>query len=156
MRVRRVAVVLAAVLVTSAIAVLVLGLMPGGGGGDGLTRASYLARASAICQSAGAKLDVVPPIEDPTQLGVVIASVDAALPILTDQRDRVRALLPPLALRRRVARFFALTDRSLETLASVRQAAENMNVGNVAIGLERFGAETTAAKLIARRIGYRC
>jgi len=47
-------------------------------------------------------------------------------------------------------------DRSLETLASVRQAAENMNVGDVAIGLERFGAETTAAKLIARRIGYRC
>ena len=156
MRGRPIAVVVAVALIASGIAVFALVLARGGGGDGRLTRASYLARVSAICQSAGAKLDRVPPIEDPTQLGVVIASVDAALPILRDQRDRARALLPPLALRREVSRFLALTDSSLETLASVKQAAEKMNVGNVAIGLERFGAETTAAKLIARRIGYRC
>lgn len=153
---RLVALALAGAIVVSGIAGLAFVLAHEGGGGNRLTRATYLTRVSAICHWAGAKLDRIPPIQDPTLLGEVIASVDAALPILKDQRDRAQAIPPPPALRLEVARFLVLTDRSLGTLQSVKQAAATMNVARVAIGLERFGAETTRAKLVARRIGYRC
>jgi hypothetical protein len=121
-----------------------------------LTRSAYLKRVSAVCRRAGERLDQIPPIQDPTLLGDVLASVNAALPILTDQRDRVRMLVPPVALRREVNRFFVLTDRSIEILQSVRAAALKMNVGEVAMGLERFGTATIEAKSVARLIGYRC
>jgi hypothetical protein len=122
----------------------------------GSTKAVYLAQASAICQQYGRKLDNIPPVQDPTLLGNVLASVNAALPILRQQAARIHELTPPAELRANVARFFVLTDRSISTLASVRTAALNMNVGDVGIGLERFGRETIAAKRVARRIGYRC
>jgi len=49
-----------------------------------------------------------------------------------------------------------LTNRSIDTLASVRDAAVRMNTGNVGLGLIRFGRESDAAKRVGHRIGYRC
>ena len=120
------------------------------------TQAVYLVRVSALCQEYGRKLDQIPPVQDPTLLGDVLASVNAALPILRKQAARIHAVDPPTDLRSRVARFFVLTNRSIVALQSVRAAALKMNVGNVAMGLERFGRETIAAKRVARSIGYRC
>jgi hypothetical protein len=116
----------------------------------------YLARARAICHEYGRKLDRIPPIQDPTLLGNVIEATDEALPVLREQAAKIRALTPPAALRTRIARFFTLTDRSLETLQAVRDAAKNLDSNNVGAQLIRFGKETAAAKRIGRRIGYRC
>lgn len=116
----------------------------------------YLARARAICQEYGRKLDRIPPIQDPTLLGTVIEATDQALPVLREQAARIRALTPPVALRTRIARFFTLTDQSLETLQAVRDAARNLDSNNVGTELIRFGKETAAAKRVGSRIGYRC
>ena len=78
------------------------------------SRGVYLARARAICHEYEGKLDRIPPIQDPTLLGNVIEATDQALPVLRDQAARIRALTPPAALRTRIARFFTLTDRSIE------------------------------------------
>jgi hypothetical protein len=120
------------------------------------SRDVYLARARAVCGEYSRKLDRIPPIQDPTLLGVVIESTNAALPILKEQAARIHALTPPVALRKSIERFFALTDRSLATLQSVHDAAKQMDTNDVSIGLIRFARETTAAKLVGRQIGYRC
>jgi hypothetical protein len=120
------------------------------------SRSVYLARARAICHEYGRKLDRIPPIQDPTLLGNVIEATDEALPVLREQAARIRALTPPAALRTRIDRFFTLTDRSLETLQAVRDAAKSLDSNNVGAELIRFGKETAAAKRVGSRIGYRC
>jgi len=126
------------------------------GGAKGPSRQDYLARARAICRQYDDRLDRIPPIQDPTLLGTVIESTNAALPVLTEQAHRIRALTPPRDLRASVAQFFALTDRSIATLRSIRKAARHLDSIKVSLGLIRFGKQTTAAKLVGRRIGYRC
>jgi hypothetical protein len=120
------------------------------------TRSTYLAAARAICLEYSTDLDRIPPIQDPTLLGEVVESVNAALPLLREQSYRIHELTPPAALRPDVTQFFVLTNRSIDTLASVRDAAVRMNTGNVGLGLIRFGRESDAAKRIGHRIGYRC
>jgi len=120
------------------------------------TRGVYLAQARAICREYSNDLDHIPPIQDPTLLGEVLESVNAALPLLREQSYRIHALKPPAALRTRVNRFFVLTDRSIDTLASVRDAAVRMDSGGVGIRLIEFGRQTEAAKRVGSSIGYRC
>lgn len=120
------------------------------------TRSGYLAQARAICGEFSKDLDRIPPIQDPTLLGVVIESVNDALPLLREQSYRIQALTPPPTLRPEVDRFFVLTNRSIDTLASVRDAAVRMNTGNVAIRLIRYGRQAEAAKRLGGRIGYNC
>jgi hypothetical protein len=120
------------------------------------TRSVYLAEARAICSEYSKDLDQIPPIQDPTLLGEVLESVNAALPLLREQSYRIHALTPPAVLRIRVDRFFVLTDRSIDTLASVRDAAVGMDSGNVGLRLIQFGKESAAAKRAGSRIGYRC
>jgi hypothetical protein len=119
-------------------------------------RGVYLARARAICQTYSAKLDRIPPIQDPTLLGNVIESTNAALPILREQADRIHALTPPVALQLQIEHFFVLTDRSIDTLESVRNAAKHLDSNNVGVCLIRFGKQSAAAKRVGGRIGYRC
>src|SRR5262249_57960882 len=109
-------------------------------------RGSHSPGGRAMGRGRGGNLAGTPPIQDPTLLGNVIEATDQALPVLRDQAARIRALTPPAALRTRIARFFTLTDRSLETLQAVRDAAESLDSNNVGAGLIRFGKETAAAK----------
>ena len=125
-------------------------------GAKGPSRHDYLAQARAICRQFNDRLDRIPPIQDPTLLGTVIESTNAALPVLTEQARRIQALTPPRDLRASVAQFFTLTDQSLETLQAVRDAARNLDSNNVGMELIRFGKETAAAKRVGSRIGYRC
>jgi hypothetical protein len=120
------------------------------------SRGAYLAEARAICREFSGDLDKIPPIQDPTFLGQVIESVNAALPLLREQSYRIHALKPPAALQTSINRFFVLTDRSIDTLASVRDAALKMDSGNVGMRLIEFGKQTAAAKRVGRSIGYRC
>ena len=120
------------------------------------SRNVYLARARAICHEYGLKLDRIPPIQDSTLLGNVIESTDEALPVLREQAERIRELTPPVALRTRIDRFFTLTDRSIDTLQAVRDAAKRLDANHVSLELIRFGKESAAAKRVGSRIGYRC
>jgi hypothetical protein len=119
-------------------------------------RSVYLARARAICHEYNARLDRIPPIQDPTLLGVVVESTNRALPILQEQADRIHSLTPPIALRPQIDRFFVLTQKSLDTLRSVRDDARHLDSNNVGVDLIRYGKQSTAAKRIAHRIGYNC
>jgi hypothetical protein len=153
---RRRARLLAILIVAAAGAAAALVVTTSSRGAKPPSRSAYLARAQAICHEYGPELDRIPPIQDPTLLGSVIEATDRALPVLREQAARIRALTPPPVLRTRIARFFALTDRSLETLQAVRDSAKSLDSNNVGTELIRFGKETAAAKRVGRLIGYRC
>ena len=148
------------------VVVTVLALLAGLAAGLVLTTSSrgakpparnvYLARARAICHEYSARLDRIPPIQDPTLLGIVVESTNRALPILREQADRIHALTPPVSLRPQIDRFFVLTEKSLATLGSVRDDAKHLDSNNVGVDLIRYGKQSTAAKRIAHRIGYNC
>jgi hypothetical protein len=148
--------ILAVALVAAAGATAALVVTTSSRGAKPPPRQVYLARARAICHEYGRKLDRIPPIQDPTLLGNVIEATDEALPVLKEQAARIRALTPPVELRTRIARFFTLTDRSIDTLQAVHDAAKNLDSNNVGTELIRFGRETAAAKRVGSRIGYRC
>jgi hypothetical protein len=125
-------------------------------GENSLTRSEYLARVSTICNVYGRELDRIPPPDDIASIGNVFDSVRAALPIVKEQAARIRALHPPAGLRAVVAQFFAATDRSIAALEGVERAARSRSVARVGIGLQHYAAVTVQAKLLARKIGYRC
>jgi hypothetical protein len=121
-----------------------------------LTRAAYLRRADAICESYGKRLDRIPPPLDPASPGAVYESIGLALPLLREQLAEVHALTPPRDLERDVERFFTLTDRSLDHLQEARRHAGLRELFPMVQSLSAFGRARDDAKRVSGAIGFRC
>jgi hypothetical protein len=127
-----------------------------GGAGARPTRAQYLARAQAICQEVGYKLDLIAPPTDPASVGNFYESIGKALPLLKDQERRIHALTEPPELEAKLDRFFALTDKSLAALEEARSQAAKRALFPMVQALARFETYRDRAKLLARGIGFKC
>jgi hypothetical protein len=127
-----------------------------GGDHSRLTRAAYLRRANAICQTYAKRLDRIPPPLDPASPGAVYESIGLALPLLREQSAKVRALAPPRSLRGNVDRFFALTDESLGHLERTRLHAGRRELFPMVQALAAFGKSRDAAKRVRRSVGFKC
>ena len=127
-----------------------------GGDHSRLTRAAYLRRANAICQTYIRRLDRIPPPLDPASPGAVYESIGLALPLLREQSAKVRALAPPRALKAKVDRFFALTDQSLEHLERTRLHAGRRELFPMVQSLAAFGKSRDAAKRVRSSVGFKC
>jgi hypothetical protein len=127
-----------------------------GGDHSRLTRAAYLLRANAICQTYAKRLDRIPPPLDPASPGAVYESIGLALPLLREQSAKVRALAPPPSLRGNVDRFFALTDESLGHLERTRLHAGRRELFPMVQALAAFGKSRDAAKRVRRSVGFTC
>jgi hypothetical protein len=121
-----------------------------------LTRERYLAAANAICGEYGKRLDAIQPPNDPAAPGAVYESIGLALPILRTQAAEVRELVPPAELRRRVDRFFLLSEASFEQLTRARRYAGRRELFPMVQSLAAFGRARDAAKRAGRSIGFRC
>jgi hypothetical protein len=121
-----------------------------------LTRAAYLGRANAICQTYATRLDRIPPPLDPASPGAVYESIGLALPLLREQSAKVRALVPPRVLQANVDRFFALTDQSLDHLERTRLHAGRRELFPMVQALAEFGKSRDAAKRVRRSVGFKC
>lgn len=119
-------------------------------------RAGYLAAVEAICHRYSVRLDRIPPPGDLSSPGSVVESLRQALPLLRDQEREVRRLVAPVQLRRQLARFFALTERSLTALGEALDAALERALYPMATALTRFGEQRDEAKRVAREIGFQC
>ena len=127
-----------------------------GGDHSRLTRAAYLRRANAICQTYIRRLDRIPPPLDPASPGAVYESIGLALPLLREQSAKVRALAPPRALKAKVDRFFALTDQSLDHLERTRLHAGRRELFPMVQSLAAFGKSRDAAKRVRSSVGFKC
>ena len=125
-------------------------------GSAGLTRAAYVRRVNAICESYGKRLDAIPPPLDPASPGAVYESIGRALPLLREQSARVHALTPPRELRRDVDRLFTLTDQSLDHLQEARRHAGLRELFPMVQSLSAFGRVRDDAKRVSRSIGLTC
>jgi hypothetical protein len=126
------------------------------GGADGPPVSEYLTEVEKICAEYGAKLDEIRPPTDLSSPGAVVESLQQALPVLVAQRDEVRALEEPAALRGRLTRFFELTDRSLAALRRALTSALERALYPMAVALTEFGNVRDEAKVVAREIGFHC
>ena len=148
--------VAAAALVVAAGAAAVVVLVATGSSGKAPTRGDYLAHVAAICQEYGKRLDKIPPPTDPASPGAVYDSINAALPLLREQAQRVRALDRPRELRQKLEPFFTWTDRSLDELATARTDAHDRRLFPMVQAISRFETDRNKAKLIARSVGFKC
>ena len=137
---------------------IVAGTVVALGGGDSPlpTRAEYLARVVAICETYGKQLDLIPPPSDPASPGAVFESIGQALPILRKQAKEIRALEAPKALRSRLDRFFELTDRSLAALERARREAGKRALFPMVQAISAFEEVRDQAKQVAHAIGFDC
>ena len=150
------ALVAAAALVVAACIAGVAVLVATGSSGSGPTRGDYLTRVQGICKVYGERLDKIPPPTDPASPGAVYDSINAALPVLREQAQRVRAVAPPKELRPQLDPFFTWTDKSLDELATARHDAHERRLFPMVQAISRFETDRNKAKRIAHSIGFRC
>ena len=118
------------------------------------TKAQYFARVAAICRIYGPKLDKVPPPTDIAIPGVVVSSLEKALPILEAQAVAVHALRPPSDLRAKVERWVVLDDRTLAKLRESLRLAREPNMSQMAFAYIEFLKNSRAAKHLGQAIGF--
>jgi hypothetical protein len=123
---------------------------------DEPTRAEYLAAVHDVCAEYSERLDRIPPPGDLSSPGAIVESLEQALPVLREQERAVMALGVPPELDADLARFFALTDRSLTELQRALDAALERALYPMATALTRFGEVRNEAKAVARKIGFDC
>jgi hypothetical protein len=118
------------------------------------TKAQYFARVAAICRIYGPKLDKVPPPSDIAIPGVVVTSVEQALPIVQAEARAVRAIRPPHELRKQLARWFELNDRAIAKLGEALRAGRQPNIPVMGVAYVQFLKAGTAAEHVGRAIGF--
>jgi hypothetical protein len=143
-----------------AVAAVGAGVVVVGGGAfdrqDAPTKAEYLAEVHDVCAEYSERLDRIPPPGDLSSPGAIVESLEQALPVLREQERAVKALGVPPELDDDLARFFALTDRSLAELQRALDAALERALYPMATALTRFGEVRNEAKAVARTIGFDC
>ena len=94
----------------------------GGGGGDRLSQAEFVAKADAICQEYEAKLDALGQPQNEDELAEF---ADKAIPIAKDGRDELGELNPPENQQENYDRWLEQGDRAIEIVEDLRGAAED-------------------------------
>ena len=140
--------------VVAGVAAAVVVLMVGTGKAS-VTPEQYLAEADAVCKVYARKLDRVPP-PDPGSTTAVAASVRRALPVLEQQAAAVRKIRPPRSLAKQVEVFFERTDRSLNALRAVLEAAKRGDAKAMGPMFGDWIDASDAAREASHRVGYRC
>jgi hypothetical protein len=152
----RVALVAAALVAAGALAAGIVLASAGSGKHGQSGRAEYLTRVEAICQRYGRQLDRIPPPADIAIYGEVLEPVRTALPVLKAQQREIRRLQQPRELKDSLARFFALSERSIAGLELTLRGIRAQDLGVMGRGELQFARARDEAKAIARRIGFRC
>lgn len=120
------------------------------------TPEAFLEQVHAICADYGERLDAIEPPTDLTLAVDVHESLAAALPVLQEEAEAVRAIPVPPSLRDDLDEFFDLNDRSLVALEASMRAAGRLALYPMATALWRFEDLRDRAKAVARRIGFDC
>lgn len=149
--------VLTAVLVLAIATAAAAGVVVVARGGDNsVSTPQFLAQVHTVCTEYGERLDTIEPPTDLTLAVDVHESLAAALPVLREEAEAVRAIPPPPSLKQDLAEFFDLTDRSLVALEASMRAAGERALYPMATALWRFEDLRDQAKLVATRIGFDC
>lgn len=132
----------------------------GCGGGGGLSKADYVAKADAVCRDATAKLAGISQRaksidgsqsqdQQLTQLKKVFAeSADASRPFYT----RLKALQPPASLKAKADKYVAGVKQGLDDLDALKNASA---VADVQARSKQVNARRGSQQQLAREIGFK-
>ena len=118
------------------------------------TRAEYLSKVAAICRFYGPKLDKIPPPYDVTIPALITRSVRKVEPILRAEADAVRRLEPPRELRKQLAQWNELNQRSIAKLAEALRAAEKTDLRGIQVAYVEFVVTGAKAQKLGHAIGF--
>ena len=134
-------------------AVLVL-VFSGSSASAAPTKQQYFAQVAAICRKYGPKLDKIPPPIDVSIPSELWVSAGKALPVLRDEADAVRRLVPPRELRSKLGRWTRLNDDSISQLAETLKAAKELNLTAVQVAYVSFVVRGAKAQHLGKSIGF--
>ncbi|MDQ3822073.1 MAG: hypothetical protein M3321_02395 [Actinomycetota bacterium] len=123
----------------------------GGGGGDRLSRAEFVAQADAICRKYEARLEALGQPQDVSELR---SFADRALPIARDGRDELGELNPPEELEEDYDAWLERGDEAIEMVERLRDASEDgdrAEIQRIAQDAQRIDAESNR---LARDLGF--
>jgi hypothetical protein len=124
----------------------------GGGDGDPLSQAEFVAKADAICQKYEAKLDA---LGQPQNEGELAAFADKAIPIAKDGREELGDLTPPENQQETYDRWLEQGDRAIEVVEDLRDAAKDGDTAEIQrIAQEAEQADQESNRLAAQ-LGFK-
>jgi hypothetical protein len=145
-----------AFLVVAAAAAVVLVVVLRDEGGEGLTKAEYIARVNAICSAYNRRLAKIPAPLATANPKAIAQSVERALPLVQERADKAKAIEPPPELAGQVERMFTLSDAAVAELRSARVNASKGQLAASARALGRFLSAGEEAHAAAVAIGLNC
>jgi hypothetical protein len=123
----------------------------GGGGGERLSKAEFVAQADAICRKYEARLDA---LGQPMNVTELRSFADKALPIAKDGRDELDDLKPPEELENNYDAWLEQGDEAIEIVERLRDAAaegDQAEIERIAADAQRTDAE---ANRLAGELGF--
>ena len=137
-----------------ALAVVVLGLAAGcGGGGDGrLSKAEYAKRADAICTKYNAKIRA---LGRPTAISGLPAYVDKALPLARKGDEELSALKPPKDEEQTAKEWLDQNDSVVGSMERLRDAAKKGDRAGIQTALNEATSANRTANGLARQLGLK-
>jgi hypothetical protein len=121
-----------------------------GGSGERLSKASFDARADAVCRKYTAKIATVPPPKNLTQ---VSPYVDIVEPYLERGIDEIAHLRPPLRLQGLYERWLDSQRQGLKDADALRTAAEKNDLAGVNAQIEKINEHNRRGVALAGRLG---
>jgi hypothetical protein len=144
----------ACVVLSAAIAVVIVLVVGSGTSAAAPTKGEYFARVAAICRLYGPKLDKIKPPIDVTIPSEITESVKKVEPILRAEADAVRRLEPPRELRTQLARWNELNQRSIAKLGEALRAAKKTDLRGIQVAYVEFVVTGAKAQKLGHAIGF--
>jgi hypothetical protein len=145
---------LACVAIAVSVAVAIVLVANTGSSKAGPTRAEYLSNVAAICRKYGPKLDKIPPPIDVSIPSEITESVRKVEPILRAEAEAVSRLEPPQELRKQIAQWNELNQRSIAKLGEALRAAEKTDLRGIQVAYVEFVVTGAKAQKVGHAIGF--
>jgi len=124
-------------LTASSLAALALAGCGGGGAGDTLTKAEFVAQANVICKDYDARITA---LGEPSTIEDLVGLAEKAKPLAEEAVASLRALKPPAELQGSYDEYLATGGANIEFLAKLGEAASSGD----AAAIQKVGTEAQA------------
>lgn len=135
-----------------ALGVLLLASACGGGGGNELSAAELRTQADQICKDGEADLAEV---GEPDSLEGLGPYLEKAIPIFSEQTDKLDELEPPAELEAEWDRAMELNRKSLDIAEEAQQAAESKDQRKFQDAIERGQKNEAELDRLSRKLGLK-
>jgi hypothetical protein len=131
------------------VALLVMLAVPGCGGGDGESEASFVEQADVVCSEAEQEISQVPQPQDPTDPLQLATFLERAVPVAKKQNAELKKLERPAEQRAQIDELLAALDAEVDAAERMLAAAKREDRETIQQLLAESGLASAQAKRAA-------